>query len=143
MGARARHLPGGTARVVGVREESRSPCTKGLTAGNPLLFGSPHVRPMGVHRSRGDPHEITTNPHARCLPSRSLLFTFPVPFFWFPPSYAITFSYLEGRQYVQICSGLFHPRIGLFHIVGSPPLCAGVEANFCSRSLLCKGSDWL
>ena len=32
--------------------------------------------------------------------------------------------------------GASHPGIGLFHIVGSPPLCAGIETNFCCRSLL-------
>ena len=31
-----------------------------------------------------------------------------------------------------------HPRIEPFHIVGFPPLCAGIETNFWSRSLLCK-----
>jgi len=31
-----------------------------------------------------------------------------------------------------------YPRIVLFHIVGFPPLCAGIETNVWSRSLLCK-----
>ena len=37
---------------------------------NPISSGSPHVRPMGVHRTCGEPDGIKKNTHAKYIPAR-------------------------------------------------------------------------
>jgi hypothetical protein len=46
---------------------------------NPIPFGSPHVRPMGVRRTCGEPNEIKKNAHSKCITALSRVQAPPTP----------------------------------------------------------------
>ena len=52
----------GQSRRAGTRRE---PFNSTPMAVNPISPGSPHVRPMGVHRTCGEPDEIKKNTHPK------------------------------------------------------------------------------
>ena len=61
-------MKGYVSRGVGQRRSS-----KGFVAGKSIFFGPPHVRPTGVHRTRGQPTEIND---AHPIFTQPLLFRF-------------------------------------------------------------------
>ena len=59
--------------LTGVRLVSRSIPPQWRSVGS-ISFGSPHVRPMGVHRTRGEPNEIKEKyPPGKVLSLRSFV----------------------------------------------------------------------